>query len=302
MYSTNNYSIKKELLFYPLNKINPISISLNNSRLVTIKTKCKICNNETCFDCNHCDLGISETYRSVPRTLLKKLPLIENQIINEFSKYKSQNSKTYKDKEEAIKFVQRIYIKKSFNDMNLVKLINLNNEYGSVDEISYYISKALNSFDNKLVFLLKLYEYIINLTLGELNPYSFFYYKNFKKYEYLLNEFELDLLLTKEEFREFYQNVPEFTGSLLNYYSPEKKYPKNIITNKEYECDLNFETASECRQNDNKLFFINHNIKNKMVRKIRDQIRSEFGLKKIKKYKIPQLPKIELGLKLINCN
>ena len=111
MYSTNNYSIKKELLFYPLNKINPISISLNNSRLVTIKTKCKICNNETCFDCNHCDLGISETYRSVPRTLLKKLPLIENQIINEFSKYKSQNSKTYKDKEEAIKFVQRIYIK-----------------------------------------------------------------------------------------------------------------------------------------------------------------------------------------------
>ena len=186
--------------------------------------------------------------------------------------------------------------------MNLVKLINLNNEYGSVDEISYYISKALNSFDNKLVFLLKLYEYIINLTLGELNPYSFFYYKNFKKYEYLLNEFELDLLLTKEEFREFYQNVPEFTGSLLNYYSPEKKYPKNIITNKEYECDLNFEIASACRQNDNKLFFINHNIKNKMVRKIRDQIRSEFGLKKIKKYKIPQLPKIELGLKLINCN
>ena len=39
-----------------------------------------------------------------------------------------------------------------------------------------------------------------------------------------------------------------------------------------------------------------------MIRKTRDQIRSEFGLKKVKKPKVPSLPKIEIGLKLINCN
>jgi hypothetical protein len=118
------------------------------------------------------------------------------------------------------------------------------------------------------------------LATGAMNPYGLFYYKNFKKYEFLIKDFEIDLLITKEEFREFYQNVPEYVGSLLNFYSPDKKYPKTIITNKEYECDINFETAAKCRQEDNKLFFINLNLEEKMIRKTRDQIRSEFRLKK----------------------
>lgn len=301
MYSTN-YNIKKELLFYPFNKIDTLTISLNNSRLVTKKTKCKICNSDTCYDCEHCDLGISETYKSVPRTLLKKLPVVEEHIITELKKYKSTCSKLCNNKDEAIQLIQKFILNKRFNDKTLAQLIEINYSYGNENEISYYISKTLYHFDNKLIFLLKLYEYIISLATGVMNPYGLFYYKNFKKYEFLIKDFEIDLLITKEEFRELYQNVPEYVGSLLNFYSPDKEYPKTIITNKEYECDINFETAVRCRQEDNKLFFINSSLEEKMIRKTRDQIRSEFGLKKVKKPKVPSLPKIEIGLKLINCN
>jgi hypothetical protein len=301
VYSTN-YNIKKELLFYPLNKIDSLTISLSNSRLVSKKTRCKICNSDTCYDCEHCDLRISETYRSVPRTVLKKLPIIEEQIIAELKEYKSTCSKLCKNKDEAIQLIQKVILNKKFNNKTLAQLIDINSNYGNGNEISYYISKTLYHFDNKLIFLLKLYEYIVSLATGAMNPYGLFYYKNFKKYEFLIKDFEIDLLITKEEFREFYQNVPEYVGSLLNFYSPDKKYPKTIITNKEYECDINFETAAKCRQEDNKLFFINLNLEEKMIRKTRDQIRSEFRLKKVKKPKVPCLPKIEIGLKLINCN
>ena len=95
MYSTNNYSIKKELVFFPLNKLDQASISLNNNRLTSIKKKCGYCDSETCYDCSQCDAGISETYITVPNILFKKLPLIEKQISSQYSQ--ALNSITKKE-------------------------------------------------------------------------------------------------------------------------------------------------------------------------------------------------------------
>ena len=297
MYSTNNYSIKKELVFFPLNKLDQASISLNNNRLTSIKKKCGYCDSETCYDCSQCDAGISETYITVPNILFKKLPLIEKQILDNLELLNLKDDKSFKNKEDAIKYIQKTLRNKKFSNCEFARLIQLNQKMGNFNEISYYISKSLNFFDSKLIFLLKLYEYIVFLAKGELRPYNLFYYKYYKKYEYLIKDFGLNLLVTKKEFDDLYQDVPDNVGSLLNYYSPKKEYTRASLTNKNYECDINFEVASKCRQEDTNIYFIN-----KASRKIRDQIRSEFGLKKPPKQTQAKLPKIELELKLINCD
>ncbi len=302
MFSNNNYNFNTDLVFYPFNKLELKSVSTKNSRTILKKVDCKHCNTETCYDCSQCDQGITEIYETVPNVLIKKLALIEDIILKELNILKKDPLVNFDNKDKVVNYLQEYLKSSDITEQNIYQLISLNKQYGKFNEISYYISKSLNLIDHKVVFLIKLYNFILEITQGNLNPYNLFYYNHFKKYNFLLKSLEISLPINKEEFDKFYQNVPEFIGSLINYYSPNKRYPRKIITNKNFYYDINFEVAAKCRQLDNKVFYLNGKIAKKMSLTLRDKIRAEFGLKKYKNIKQPQLPKIELGLKLINCN
>lgn len=206
---------------------------------------------------------------------------------------------------EVINYLQNILIKgKKLKDYNLlVHLIDLNNKWGKCNEISYYISKCINLIDHKLVFLLKLYELIVNLSLNNVCPHNFYYYDFYKKYEFLTKEFQINLPISLNEFKKLYQNVPDYAGSLLNFYSSKKTYPLKIISAKNYYYDLNFKEITECRVKDNKISYLNGKIEKKLRQNLRDKIRAEFGLKKIKlKDEKIKIPKLEINLNVIDLN
>ncbi len=301
MYLINNYQINKELIFYPLNKLKVLTLSLINNRLVSKNVKCKYCNTETFYECTQCNGGITEVYQAISNSLIKKLPLIESKILSEINSLSVKEKIRLTDKDNAINYLQNFLKRKNVEENDLVNILNLNKEMGEVNEVSYYILKSLDKFDSKVVFLLKLYEFIINLAKGELNPYNLFFYKYYNKYEYFINDNNLNLPIEKKEFDELYQNVPEYIGSLINFYSPNNKYPRQIITNKNYYCDINFGIILNCRLKDNKVFYLNSKVEKKSKLQLRNKIRSEFGLKKVSKVNIPKLPRLELSLKLINC-
>ncbi len=302
MFLNNNYNFNTDLVFYPFNKLELKSVSTKNSRTILKKVNCKHCDSKTCNNCSKCEKSITEIYKKVTNVLIKKLALIEDEILRELNPLKKNPLVNFDNKEKAVNYLQKCLKSSNIKEQNIYQLISLNKQYGKFNEISYYISKSLNFVDHKVVFLIKLYNFILEITQGDFNPYSLFYYNHFKKYNYLLKSLEINLPINKEEFDKFYQNVPEFIGSLINFYSPDKKYPRKIITNKNFYYDINFEVAAKCRQSDNKVFYLNDKIAKKMSLTLRDKIRAEFGLKKYKNIKQPQLPKIELGLKLINCN
>ncbi len=302
MFSTNNYNIIKRYVYYPNNRLEIPTISLKNIRSVSKNGFCKHCDSETCYDCSQCDKGITEIFKTVPASLIKKLVLIENLISEKLMKLEKKELDKFKSKEIVINYLQKKILSNNLSEKDLKQLIILNNDFGHYDEVSYYFSKCLNYIDSEIVFLIKLYNLIINIARGDLNPFDFFFYDRFRKYKYLIDTHRIELPLTKKEFDELYQNTPDYIGSLLNYYCPKKKYPRQIISNKNYHCDINFETVAECRSRDNKITYLNYKIEKKMGRAARDKIRAEFGVKKYVEPKKLKLPKIELKLKLINCN
>ena len=308
MYLINNYTINKSLIFYPLNNLERYTISLKNNRLLSVYTGCKICSaDEYAYECSQCLAGISEKFLIITPATFRKLILVEKKILEELNLLNNKKSKLL-DKSntyEVINYLQNILIKgKKLKDYNLlVHLIDLNNKWGKCNEISYYISKCINLIDHKLVFLLKLYELIVNLALSNVCPRNFYYYDFYKKYEFLTKEFQINLPISLNEFKKLYQNVPDYAGSLLNFYSSKKTYPLKIISAKNYYYDLNFKEITECRVKDNKISYLNGKIEKKLRQNLRDKIRAEFGLKKIKlKDEKIKIPKLEINLNVIDLN
>ena len=306
MYLISNYNINKSFVFYPLNNLEQNTISLKNNRLININVECKTCSSETYnYECSQCEAGISGKFLLITPEIFKKLFNIEKKILEEMKLINDDNtfSTDIKDKDKIIKYLQNILKKKNKgkNDNLLFQLFELNKKWSQCEEISYYISKCINLIDHKLVFLLKLYEFIVNLALSKLEPYNYYYYSYYKKYEYIINDLKINLPVNIKEFKNLYQNVPDYVGSFLNFYPSDKSYPATFISLKNFCYDLNFETAANCRIKDNKMSFINMKIEKKLRQNMRDKIRSEFGLKKVKTTnKQAYLPKLEIGLKLIN--
>jgi len=307
VYSINNYTINKSLIFYPLNGLEQHTISLKNNRLITVNKECEICKGDIyAYECGQCSVGIGEKFLTIMPLTFRKLILIENNILDELKllddkKYKFLDKKNLND---LIKYLQNILIKRKKVDYNLLaQLIDLNKKWYKCNEISYYISKCINLIDHKLVFLLKLYELIVNLALSNVCPRNFYYYDFYKKYEFLTKEFQISLPISLNEFKKLYENIPDYVGSFLNFYSGKKSYPLKIISAKNYYYDLNFETIAECRSMDSKISYLNTKIEIKLTRNLRDKIRAEFGLKKInlKKEKI-KIPKLEINLNVVDLN
>jgi len=307
VYSINNYTINKSLIFYPLNGLEQHTISLKNNRLITVNNECKICKGDIyAYECDQCSAGISKKFLTITPPTFRALILIENNILDELKlldnkKYKFLDKKNFND---LIKYLQNILIKRKKVDCNLLnQLIDLNKKWYKCNEISYYISKCINLIDHKLVFLLKLYELIVNLALSNACPHNFYYYDFYKKYEFLIKEFQINLPISFNEFKKLYENIPDYVGSFLNFYSDKKSYPLQSISAKNYYYGLNFETIAECRSIDSKISYLNTKIETKLTRNLRDKIRAEFGLKKInlKKEKI-KIPKLEINLNVIDLN
>ena len=158
---------------------------------------------------------------------------------------KKKKSRNYGHK-KGLSTVEKIItaaIKKKIKHLTLF-VFSTENWKRPINEINYLFKLLSNYIDSEIVFLIKLYNLIINIARGDLNPFDFFFYDRFRKYKHLIDTHRIELPLTKKEFDELYQNTPDYIGSLLNYYCPKKKYPRQIISNKNYHCDINFETVA----------------------------------------------------------
>ena len=62
---------------------------------------------QTCYDCSQCDKGITEIFKTVPASLIKKLVLVENLISEKLMKLEKKELDQFKSKEIVINYLQK---------------------------------------------------------------------------------------------------------------------------------------------------------------------------------------------------